>query len=107
LNILLDHNIPAPLKNRLPGHLVKTARELGWDNLSNGLLLAAAEGGFDLLLTGDKNLRYQQNLTNRTISIAILNTTHWPTLSRHLPELQSSLDQLPKGSFIEIYLGQT
>lgn len=62
--VLFDHSVPAPLSSFLTNHAVTEARERGWDTLSNGDLLAQAElAGFDVLLTADKNMRYQQNLT--------------------------------------------
>lgn len=62
--ILFDHSTPAPLAPHLTGHTVTKAKDRGWDKLSNGDLLAEAErAGFDLLLTADNNMRYEQNLT--------------------------------------------
>ena len=66
--ILLDHSVPAPLRYALKGHVVVEAVERGWERLANGALLDAAEGaGFELFVTADKNLRYQQNLARRRI----------------------------------------
>jgi len=65
-----DNGTPAPLKDALKGHTVTEAIELGWDRLANGELIAAAEaGGFELLLTTDKNMRYQQRLSRRKIGV--------------------------------------
>jgi len=69
MKVLLDNCTPRPLKAFLTGHEVKTAHEMGWAALMNGELLAAAENEFDLLITCDRNLRYQQNLTQRTIRL--------------------------------------
>lgn len=67
--ILFDQGTPVPLRPFLEGHVVKTAAQQGWSTLTNGRLLDAAEAaGFDLLLTTDKNLFYQQNLQNRKIA---------------------------------------
>jgi len=64
--ILFDHSTPAPLRQALTDHVVVEAVERGWGRLANGALLDAAErGGFELLITADKNLRYQQNLARR------------------------------------------
>ena len=61
--VLFDHSTPAPLSSHLTGHSVSEARDRGWDTLSKGELLAEAErAGFDVLLTADKNMRFQQNL---------------------------------------------
>ncbi len=64
--ILFDHVMPRGVARSLPGHTVIKAKERGWDTLTNGILLAEAErAGFDVLVTADKNMRYQQNLTGR------------------------------------------
>ena len=71
--ILFDHGTPSGIADALVGHEVAEAIDRGWDQISNGELLTLAEAaGFDLLLTTDKNFRYQQNLTNRKISIVVL-----------------------------------
>ncbi len=73
MHILFDHGTPAPLQSFLTGHTVREAKAEGWDTFKNGDLLTAAEAaGFDVLVTTDKNIRYQQNLTGRTIAIIVL-----------------------------------
>jgi hypothetical protein len=72
--ILFDHGTPSGIARRLAGHHVTEAKELGWDKASNGDLLNAAEAGFDVLLTTDKNIRYQQNLSGHEISMVVLST---------------------------------
>jgi hypothetical protein len=64
MRILFDHGTPAPLRRALTAHTVSTAYEMGWAELDNGALLAAAERDFDALVTTDRNLRYQQNLSD-------------------------------------------
>ena len=77
--VLFDHSVPAPLVPYLIGHTVTEARDRGWDTLSNGDLLAEAErAGFDILLTADKNIQYQQNLVGRRIAVVVLSTPQWP-----------------------------
>ena len=72
--ILFDNGTPAPLRHALTNHVVVEAIERGWDRLLNGELIAAAEAaGFEVLLTTDKNMRYQQNLTGRKIAIEFKN----------------------------------
>lgn len=79
--ILLDQNAPLGLRQILTGYEVRTACEMGWDTLSNGILLAAAEqGGFDIMVTSDQNIEHQQNLTGRRIALVILTTNHWLTV---------------------------
>jgi len=71
--VLFDHGTPSGIAASLSGHDVVEARERGWDRISNGQLLSVAEdAGFDLLLTTDKGIRYQQNLTGRKIALVVL-----------------------------------
>ena len=77
--VLFDHSTPAPLSSYLTGHVVTKAKDRGWDKLTNGDLLAEAErAGFDVLLTADKNMRYQQNLAGRRLALVVLST---PTMA--------------------------
>lgn len=70
--ILFDHVTPSGVARSLQGLRVTKAKELGWDTLTNGDLLGEAErAGFDVLLTADKNMRYQQNLAGRRIAIVV------------------------------------
>jgi predicted nuclease of predicted toxin-antitoxin system len=73
VKILFDQGVPVPLRKHLANHQVATAYERGWGAIKNGDLIAMAEReGFDLLLTTDQNLKYQQDLTHRKIAIAVL-----------------------------------
>jgi predicted nuclease of predicted toxin-antitoxin system len=80
VKILLDENIPVQLKSVFTGHEVSSVndREVGWKNITNGRLLAEMEGRFDLLITADRNMFAQQNLTGRSICILVV-----PTNRRH------------------------
>ena len=81
MRILLDHNVPRPLAALLTGHDVKTAGPISWSTLANGeLLKAVQDAGFDALITGDKNLSYQQNLRSRTLALIVLPLTRWSDL---------------------------
>jgi hypothetical protein len=80
VRILFDQGTPVPLKEYLAGHSVATAYEKGWSTLRNGELLAQAEAQFDVLVTTDRNLRFQQNLASRKLAIVVLPTTSWPRL---------------------------
>jgi hypothetical protein len=87
MKILFDQGTPVPLRRHLTGHSVTTAYEQGWSNLSNGeLLKAAEEAGYQLLVTTDQNIRYQQNLRERQMAIVVLLSTSWPRISRHVDE---------------------
>jgi hypothetical protein len=78
--ILFDQGTPSPLRRILKQHDVWTAHEMGWGELDNGELLMAADSEFDVLVTTDKNLRYQQKLAERRLAVLILPTTSWPQL---------------------------
>jgi len=89
VRIIFDHVTPRGIARFLPGHTVSNAKDRGWDRLSNGDLLAEAErAGFDVLLTADKNMRYQQNLTSRRIALVVLSTPQWPIVDCTLKELR-------------------
>ncbi len=75
MRVLFDHDAPAPLIGLLQGHTITKAKDRGWDTLGNGDLLTAAEdAGFDVLVTTDKNIRYQQNLEGRRVALVVLST---------------------------------
>ena len=103
MRILFDQGTPAPLRHLLSQHSVSTAFECGWSTLTNGDLLASAESaGFNLLLTTDRNLRYQQNLAERTIAILVLSTTNWPRIREHGAEISRAINDLNAGGFAEL-----
>ena len=79
------------------------AFERGMERLANGDLLNAAEAaGFELLVTADKNLRYQQNLTGRKISIVVLGNAQWPVLRRYVERVVAAVDAATPGSYTEV-----
>jgi hypothetical protein len=85
------------------GHEVATAYELGWATLKNGELISAAETGqFDVLVTTDKNLRYQQNLSGRSLAIVVLWTTSWPKIRKGISKVRAAVDAASKGSYVEL-----
>jgi hypothetical protein len=92
-----------PLRQSLAQHEVATAYERGWSQLSNGELLNAAEAdGFDVFITTDSNLRYQQNLSSRRIAIVVLSTTSWPRIQRVAETVLERLNSVAPGSYIEV-----
>src|SRR3974390_280002 len=102
MRILFDQGTPVPLKQHLTGHTVSTAYEQGWATLSNGELLAAAEKAFDLLVTTDQNLRYQQNLAGRKLAIIVLPTTSWPQIEKHTAEVIAAISSIKPGDYKEV-----
>ena len=106
MKILFDQGTPVPLRKYLAEHSVATAYELGWHLFENGNLIAAADdAGFEVMVTTDQNLKYQQNLTGRDISIIILTSTSWPRIREHVAEILNALENLKPPSFIEIKIG--
>ena len=103
MRILLDQATPVPIRAFLDKHLVSTASQLGWATLKNGDLLTAAEAaGLDVLLTTDKNLRYQQNLAGRKIAVEILGRQQWPQLRPHVQRDIDAVSAAVPGSYVEI-----
>lgn len=104
MRILFDQGTPLPLRRFLTSHQVATTFEKGWAELANGDLLRVAEADFDLLITTDQNLRYQQNLAGRKLAILVLPTTSWPKIWRHVQVVVSAVQQIQPGEYREIVL---
>ena len=103
MKILFDQGVPVPLRSRLVGHEIFTAYELAWSTLKNGDLLSAAEkAGFELLLTTDQKLKYQQNLVGRRISIVVLLSTSWPRIEKPVDAIEAAISQASPGSYEEV-----
>jgi hypothetical protein len=103
MRILSDNGTPAPLRRFLVGHEVSTAAEHGWARLENGTLLQAAEdGGFELLLTTDKNMFYQQNLSGRKIALVVLERQNWPVVRAQVQRIVDAVDASVSGSYVEV-----
>lgn len=101
--MLLDQGTPAPLRKALPDHTVETAFERGWSTLENGLLIAAAEkAGFEMLVTTDRHLKYQQNLSGRSIAIVVLLSTSWPRIERQLAQVLKATEAAPSLGYTEV-----
>ena len=91
-----------PLRTHLAGHDVVTAFEAGWAELSNGELLDEAQTQFDVLVTTDKQLRYQQNLTGRRIAIVVLPHASWPKLEPNAAEIAAAVVATHPGNYTEL-----
>jgi len=103
VKVLFDQGTPAPLRHALTSHEVTTAHEKGWSQLQNGDLISAAEAaGFEVFVTTDKNLKYQQNLSGRRLAIVVLLSTSWPRIRAHLPAVVAAVDQAQRGSYREV-----
>ena len=95
MKVLFDQGTPVPLTTHFTSHHVSTAYELGWATLKNVELLAAAKSnGFEVFVTTDANLAYQQNLSNRKIAIIVPSTKSWPRIQKNIQAIvQSVLNQ--------------
>lgn len=103
MNVLFDQGTPAPLRKYLTSHQVSTAYELGWQTLTNGDLLKQAElNHFEVLVTTDQNLKYQQNLSSRVIAIVVLTSTSWPRIQKILPEIVIAVENSKSNGYVEI-----
>jgi len=103
MKVLFDNGTPKPISRRLIGHEVTHARQIGWHELENGELIQKAEkAGYDVLLSTDKNIRYQQNLTGRRIALVILGNSQWPLVRLHLDKIAAVVDACTPGSYREV-----
>jgi predicted nuclease of predicted toxin-antitoxin system len=103
MRVLFDQATPVPLRRFLQDHTVRTAAQEGWQQLQNGELLNVAEAaGFDVLVTTDKNLRYQQNLTGRKIAIIVLSEQQWPHLQMHAELVIAAINAARPGTYTEV-----
>jgi hypothetical protein len=91
------------MRANLPGHLVVWAGTLAWGDLENGNLIAAAErNGFQVLVTADRNIWYQQNNAKRTISLVVLSTNYWPAIQNHFAAINAAILRSMPGSYEEV-----
>ena len=101
--ILFDNNTPRGLARFLTGHSVVEARTRGWDQLVNGELIAVAErAGFDVMVTADKNIQYQQNLEARKIALVVLENSQWPMVKQVAEKIVAAVNAARPGSYIEV-----
>jgi hypothetical protein len=104
MRILLDESLPDELQLELAGHEVRTVRGMGWSGLRNGELLTRSAGEFDVFLTADQNLQYQQNLRTLPVSIVVLvgKSNRIQDLRPLIPKLLKSLGSLPVRTLLRI-----
>jgi hypothetical protein len=103
MRVLFDQATPLPIRDYLDQHEVRTASQQGWATLKNGELLMAAEAaGFEVLLTTDKNLRYQQKLDGRKIAVVVLGRQQWPQVKGHVQRVVEAVNVAVSGSYTEV-----
>ena len=106
MKVLVDESLPQKLRFWLPNHDVVTVRHLGWLSTKNGELIKRAEElGIDVFVTGDQNLRYQQNTAGRQMAFVMLSSNHWLIVKQHLDRIAAAVDSAVPGSFCEIACG--
>ena len=102
MKIILDECTPHIVKKRLPHLAISTVQEMGWGGIKNGALLKLVEPLFDAFITTDKNLRYQQNLSGKSLAFIQLPTNQVPIVAALVPEIEAALATIKPGDFIEI-----
>jgi len=104
LKILLDESVPRVIKTSLPEFSISTVQEMGWAGLKNGELLALAEKQFDVFITADRQLRRQQNLAGRRLSVIVLSTNQVPAVIALLPAIRLAINGIQPGTYEELAL---
>jgi predicted nuclease of predicted toxin-antitoxin system len=102
MKVLLDECAPKYLKRALTEHEVQTVQEAGWSGLKNGELLALAQEHFEVFVTADKNLRYQQNLKERNIPIVELPTNTLSVVKKLVGTVNQILAEIRKGDYVQV-----
>ena len=103
MRILFEVNIPEPLRRYLTEHTVDTADEKGWTRIRNGDLLDNAEReGYEVLITADQSMRYQQNMTSRQVAVIVLLSNRWPRVRLRIEDIRAALEGLEPGEFREV-----
>ena len=102
MKIIIDECVPHIVKKRLPHCEIKTVQEMNWAGVKNGELLKLVEADFDVFVTSDKKLRYQQNLENRKTAIMLLPSNQVPVIENLLPQIDEAFQTIKSGEFIEI-----
>ena len=104
MRILLDESLPRRLINKIPEHSASTVTENGWSGLENGELLRAAATRFDVFLTADQNIEYQQNLRELPLAVVVLvaHSNRLETLRPLIPELLARLETLEPHTLVKV-----
>jgi len=104
VKILLDESVPRLLKLRLPQLDISTVQEMGWAGVRNGDLLRRAEARFEVFVTADQNLPYQQNLSGRKLAILVLPSNQVPLVGRLIPVIEALLTTMQPGTIVDVPL---
>ncbi len=104
MKVLLDERLPRRLAAELTGHEVKTVPQAGWASIKNGELLRRAEGSFDVFITADRNLSFQQNLAQRRLAVVVLraSSNRFQDLLPLVPKILAALAAIERGTLVEV-----
>lgn len=104
MRILLDESLPSPLSRLLVGHDVSTVAREGWTSLTNGALLRQAALAFDVVLTADQNIEFQQNLSTLPLAVVVLiaESNRLESLEPLVPAVLDALDNLKARTLLRI-----
>ncbi|OGO40828.1 MAG: hypothetical protein A2Z04_09945 [Chloroflexi bacterium RBG_16_57_9] len=104
MQVLIDECLPKRLKRDLPGHQVFTVQEQGWSSRENGELLQLASGEFEVLITVDQSLKYQQNLIQLNLAVVVLiaPNNRYETLKPLMPKVQLVLQTIQHGDLVHV-----
>ena len=104
MKVFFDECVPRPLAVLLAEHEIRTAQQLGWGRKKNGELLTLAETQFEVFVTTDQNLKYQQNLAGRKLAILVLSTNTLNILRAKYKEIAAAIASLQPGQYVELSL---
>ena len=105
MRVLLDECVPRALRKELPDHDVKTIGEAGWRGVKNGALLRLAAEEFDVLLTVDRNLEYQQNFSGLKLAVVVMEaeSNDIAVLRPLMPAVREALPRAQPGMVIRVH----
>jgi hypothetical protein len=105
MKIILDESVPQKLRLLIDGHTIVTTWFQGWSGMKNGVLLTAAEeAGFDLFITADQELTYQQNLKGRKMAVLVLRTNNWNLIKAGIVAIRAAIDAATPGGYAEVQI---
>jgi predicted nuclease of predicted toxin-antitoxin system len=102
MKILLDECVPSPMHKFLTGHECSTAQQRGWGGIKNGDLLRLAETEFNLFITSDQNIRYQQNLAGQQVAILELSTNDYRRIKEAAELIRSTIAKIQPKEFRQL-----
>ena len=103
MRILFDHNTPRPLCHHLTEHTIDIADEMGWAAIRNGNLLDNAEReGYEIVISADQSMRYQQNIARRQVGVVVLLSNRWPDVQMRIEDIRAALEGIQPGELREV-----